>query len=137
MSDDTALKTIISAVLQLGDDELRDKIIVDTTTVHPDTTKQVAEQLALRSCLFLAGMSAHGYTIYQKSPTGPQVPNGIFIGPVFGPTPTAVEGKLLMAFAGPKKAIDLLVPFFKNTIVRDVIVVSERPEKAVLMKTLG
>lgn len=57
--------------------------------------------------------------------------------PVFGATPSAESGSVLMAMAGPSEAIKAVAPFGKGVIARDVMVVSDQPEKASLLKTLG
>lgn len=59
------------------------------------------------------------------------------LAPVFGATPAAESGTVLMAMAGPSHAIDKLAPFGKGVIARDVMIVSGQPEKATLLKTLG
>lgn len=42
-----------------------------------------------------------------------------------------------MAMAGPSQAIDKIAQFGKGVIARDVMIVSDQPEKATLLKTLG
>lgn len=59
------------------------------------------------------------------------------IAPVFGATPAAESGQLLMAMGGQSKAIDAVLRFGKGVIAREVMVVSNQPEKASLLKTLG
>lgn len=54
VSDDTALLSAVDQVLAVED--LNRKIIVDTTTVHPKTSKKVAASLAERGASFVAGM---------------------------------------------------------------------------------
>lgn len=111
-SNDSALRDIISEILKTEGD-LTQKTIVDTTTVHPDTTKEVAALVSERGVSFIAA-------------------------PVFGPPPSAVSGQLLMAVAGPsREALDLLAEAVRGVIAQDVIIVSDLPEKAVLLKTLG
>jgi 3-hydroxyisobutyrate dehydrogenase-like beta-hydroxyacid dehydrogenase len=57
--------------------------------------------------------------------------------PVFGATPAAESGSVLMAMAGHNSAIEIVAPFGKGVIARDVMVVSDQPEQASLLKTLG
>jgi 3-hydroxyisobutyrate dehydrogenase-like beta-hydroxyacid dehydrogenase len=57
--------------------------------------------------------------------------------PVFGATPAAESGTVLMGMAGPSAAIEIVSPFGKGVLAREVMVVSEQPEKASLLKTLG
>jgi hypothetical protein len=59
------------------------------------------------------------------------------LAPVFGATPAAESGSVLMAMAGPGKAVEIVAPFGKGVIARDVMVVSDQPEQASLLKTLG
>lgn len=44
---------------------------------------------------------------------------------------------MLMAMGGPSHAIDRLAPFGKGVLAREVMIVSDQPEKATLLKTLG
>jgi 3-hydroxyisobutyrate dehydrogenase-like beta-hydroxyacid dehydrogenase len=112
MSDDNALKSVIQQISSIESD-LTKKTIVDTTTVHPDTTKEVAASLSQRGVLFVAA-------------------------PVFGPPPSAETGELMMALAGPRREfLDVLAQAFRGVIANDVLIVSDLPEKAVLLKTLG
>lgn len=57
--------------------------------------------------------------------------------PVFGATPAAQKGQVLMAMSGPSKAIELALPFGKGVIAREVMIISDEPEKATLLKALG
>ncbi|KAK4862480.1 hypothetical protein LT330_002613 [Penicillium expansum] len=109
-SDDAALNAIVDQILAVKD--IDGKLFVDTTTVHPNTTKETDEKLKNRNVSFVAA-------------------------PVFGATPAAESGTVLMAMAGPSHAIDKLAPFGKGVIARDVMIVSGQPEKATLLKTLG
>ncbi|CAJ2503204.1 Uu.00g105980.m01.CDS01 [Anthostomella pinea] len=80
--------------------------------LHGDTTKAVAERLRERGVLFAAM-------------------------PVFGATPVAEQGRLLVAFAGPLPVYEAVAPFLKGVIAREVLRVGEEPEKATLLKTAG
>jgi 3-hydroxyisobutyrate dehydrogenase-like beta-hydroxyacid dehydrogenase len=55
--------------------------------------------------------------------------------PVFGSTPVAQAGQLLIALAGPADAISTITPFLQGVLARSVIVVGNEPEKALLLKT--
>ncbi|KAJ5257868.1 hypothetical protein N7524_009424 [Penicillium chrysogenum] len=109
-SDDAALNAIVNQILTVKD--LDGKLFVDTTTVHPNTTKQANGKLKKRNASFVAA-------------------------PVFGATPAAESGTVLMAMGGPSHAIDRLAPFGKGVLAREVMIVSDQPEKATLLKTLG
>ncbi|KAJ6044833.1 uncharacterized protein N7446_003027 [Penicillium canescens] len=109
-SDDVALVSIIDQILAVED--IDGKVFVDTTTVHPSTSKTTSEKLTQRNSSFVAA-------------------------PVFGATPAAQKGQVLMAMSGPSKAIELASPFGKGVIAREVMIVSDEPEKATLLKALG
>lgn len=83
---------------------------MDTTTVHPDTTKAVAKQLEQLGAIYIAA-------------------------PVFGSTPVAQAGQLLVAVAGRASAISTIEPYLEGVIARGVIRVGEDPAQALLLKT--
>jgi 3-hydroxyisobutyrate dehydrogenase-like beta-hydroxyacid dehydrogenase len=78
--------------------------------VHPDTTASVAKNLSNVSASYIAA-------------------------PVFGSTPVAQAGQLLIAVAGPSSAIATITPFLQGVLARAVINVGSDPEKALLLKT--
>ncbi|KAI0178595.1 NAD binding domain of 6-phosphogluconate dehydrogenase-domain-containing protein [Hypoxylon sp. FL1284] len=110
-SDDKAVESIMEQILSL-EGGAAGKIVADTTTIHPDTTKVLALKLRERGAEFAAI-------------------------PVFGATPTAEEGKLLVAYAGSTVAYDKISSFLTGVIAREVFVVGEEPEKATLLKATG
>ncbi|OQD95360.1 hypothetical protein PENVUL_c114G08048 [Penicillium vulpinum] len=109
-SDDEALQTIIAQIISTGC--LTDKIIVDTTTVHPDTTKAVAAKLAQENAFLVSG-------------------------PVFGSAPMAVDRRILIVAAGARCAIHRISPYIKGVVARDILEVAKQPEKASLLKIIG
>ncbi|KAH8878598.1 hypothetical protein GQ53DRAFT_756593 [Thozetella sp. PMI_491] len=109
-SDDAAVLSIIDQIVASGDTS--GKVVLDTTTIHPDTTRGIAATLAAIGTQFVAM-------------------------PVFGAAPVAEAGTLLAAFAGPPAALDRVSPFLKGVIAREVLVVGSEPEKALLLKTTG
>ncbi|TVY12606.1 putative oxidoreductase YfjR, partial [Lachnellula arida] len=112
LSDDTALQTIISQILSPASGSVAGKIIIDTTTVHPDTTSSISDTLTEAGALFVAA-------------------------PVFGASPVAATGQLLFIVAGPKTAIAAIEPFVKGVMGRGVIELGDDAAKASLMKTSG
>jgi 3-hydroxyisobutyrate dehydrogenase-like beta-hydroxyacid dehydrogenase len=84
---------------------------VDTTTVSPSTATSITTQLTSQNASFIAA-------------------------PVFGATPVAVQGQLLMAVAGPPAALETILPYL-TPLTRSVIRVSETPRDAILLKTTG
>jgi 3-hydroxyisobutyrate dehydrogenase-like beta-hydroxyacid dehydrogenase len=108
VSDDEVLKSVVEEVVKNG--RIKDKIFVDTTTVHPSTTSSITLQLSNSGASYIAG-------------------------PVFGATPLAIAGQLLMAIAGPPSAISVISPFLEGVIARQVIQVGYEPSQALLLKT--
>ncbi|KAK8079068.1 NAD(P)-binding protein [Apiospora phragmitis] len=102
--------SIAEQIVHSGD--VKGKVIVDTTTVHPDTTQAVAATLASKGAHFAAM-------------------------PVFEATPVAEAGQLLAGFAGSDAALDAVSPLLKGVLAREVLVVGQEPEKASLLKTTG
>ncbi|KZM21231.1 uncharacterized protein EKO05_0001417 [Ascochyta rabiei] len=109
VSDDGTLDKVINEIEKLGS-SLKGKIVVDTTTVHPSTTTSITTRL-----------KAHGASYVAA--------------PVFGSTPTAQIGQLLVAVAGEETAVSTIFPFLKGAIAREVIRVGEDPAQALLLKT--
>jgi 3-hydroxyisobutyrate dehydrogenase-like beta-hydroxyacid dehydrogenase len=52
-SDDVALVSIIDQILAV--ENIEGKVFVDTTTVHPSTSKTTSEKLTARNASFVAG----------------------------------------------------------------------------------
>ena len=112
-SDDAAVLSITDQIISSGDVVVLDgKIIIDTTTVHPDTTRDIASRFQQVGARFAAA-------------------------PVFGATPAAEAGQLLIAFAGAEETYAVVSPLLKGVIAREVLFVGKDPEKAVLLKTTG
>lgn len=91
---------------------IQEKIFVDTTTVHPSTTTSTTTLLQERGASYVGA-------------------------PVFGATPLAQSGTLLIAIAGPPLALQTISPLLKGVIARAVIEVGPEPSKALLLKTTG
>ncbi|KAI0546944.1 hypothetical protein F4679DRAFT_380412 [Xylaria curta] len=110
-SDDAAVQSIIEHIISSGP-ELAGKTVVDTTTIHPNTTKEISQKIQACHARFAAM-------------------------PVFGATPVAEQGKLLACFAGSADVYAIIEPFVKGVIAREVLQVGSEPEKATLLKTTG
>ncbi|KAI0388664.1 hypothetical protein F5Y17DRAFT_451984 [Xylariaceae sp. FL0594] len=93
---------------------LKGKIIIDTTTIHPRTTASISALLTSHGALFASC-------------------------PVFGASPVAERGELLVAFAGPESAYAVVEPLVRGSFARtkEVLMVGREPEKALLLKTCG
>ncbi|KAH6720689.1 NAD binding domain of 6-phosphogluconate dehydrogenase-domain-containing protein [Leptodontidium sp. MPI-SDFR-AT-0119] len=110
ISDDSVLDSIVSEMLACG--SLTGKIIVDTSTVHPDSSVRASKKLTEAGAVFAAA-------------------------PVFGASPVAEAGQLLFVVAGPTAATEAIAPYLKGVMGREVISLGEDVSKASLMKTSG
>ena len=108
VTNDEVLTSVISQFICTN--SLKGKILVDTTTVHPSTSSSLSAQLETHGCSFVAA-------------------------PVFGPPPAARAGQILIATAGPPRSIEIISPFLKNVIARDVVHAGSDPSKALLLKS--
>ncbi|WQF90032.1 Putative 6-phosphogluconate dehydrogenase, NADP-binding, 6-phosphogluconate dehydrogenase, domain 2 [Colletotrichum destructivum] len=113
LSDDAAIKATLDAILgATAPLDLTDKIIVDTSTVHPLTSAKSSDRLAERNAKFVAA-------------------------PVFGASPVAAEGKLLWIIAGPHDAVEDISPFVVGVMGRGIIRLGEDVQQSSMMKTAG
>ncbi|KAI3332306.1 6-phosphogluconate dehydrogenase [Xylariaceae sp. AK1471] len=111
VSNDAAVKEAVDTILQSGD--VKGKLIVDCSTIHPDTTKQVAEDVLAKGAEFIAS-------------------------PVFGAPAAAEAGALIFVPAGPKSAIDKLRPYTIGVMGRAEIPFDDKPyESSLKLKLVG
>ncbi|KAI4851469.1 3-hydroxyisobutyrate dehydrogenase [Aureobasidium sp. EXF-8845] len=110
VNNDTTLKTLLQQAYDTKD--LAGKIFVDCSTVHPDTTKSVSEEIRQHKATFLAA-------------------------PMFGGPAIAAPGKLVVAIGGPSAAVEQVKPYFQDVIARKVIVCKEEPQSASMLKIAG
>jgi 3-hydroxyisobutyrate dehydrogenase-like beta-hydroxyacid dehydrogenase len=108
VSDDSASQSVVHEIRKSG--TIQFKIFVDTTTVHPSTSTSTTKVLSAPGASYIAA-------------------------PVFGATPLAQAGQLLIAIAGPAAAISLISPFLQGVLARQVLQVGEQPSQALLLKT--
>jgi 3-hydroxyisobutyrate dehydrogenase-like beta-hydroxyacid dehydrogenase len=110
LGDDVAVRENVNKILE-GD--VKDKLIVDCSTVHPDTTATTAKAI-----------EAHG---------------GKFVAcPVFGAPAMAEGGQLVCVLAGPKEDVERVIPYCKGVMGRANIDFGGQPaEKATLLKVIG
>ncbi|KAE8143294.1 NAD binding domain of 6-phosphogluconate dehydrogenase-domain-containing protein [Aspergillus pseudotamarii] len=111
VSNDSVLQQLITSAIGSGY-SLRDKIFVDCSTVHPETVGLTVSKLREQQASFLAA-------------------------PVFGGNPIAVDGKLVFAIAGPKKASEVVKPLIQDVMGRKVIDCGEDATKSSLLKIAG
>jgi len=110
LGDDAAIKDNVETILK-GD--VKGKLIVDCSTVHPDTTAMTAK-----------AVEAHG---------------GSFVAcPVFGAPAMAEGGQLVCVLAGPKEEVEKVKPYCQGVMGRANIDYGGQPaEKATLLKVIG
>lgn len=115
LSDDDAQSSTVGAILAAGGvagGSLEGKVVVDTSTVHPDSSVVARDRLAAQGAHFVAA-------------------------PVFGASPVAAEGTLLWTLAGPESAIRVISPYLVGVMARQVIRLGEDVRQASLLKTAG
>lgn len=111
LANDKAVTDTVDAIVGAGD--VRGKLVVDCSTIHPDTTDAVAEALTSRGAELVAC-------------------------PVFGAPPMADSGNLVPVPAGPRAAVDRLRPFLEGVTSRAVIDMAGEPyRKASTLKLVG
>ena len=110
ISNDAALLELADRATSLG--ILTGKIFIDTSTVHPDTSKAVEAKLQNKGASFVAS-------------------------PVFGASLQAKTGQLIFAMAGPKATIDFLRPYIVGVMGKSIIDCGEDVSMSSLMKISG
>lgn len=110
LSDDAALEATVDALL--SSEDVRGRLVVDTSTVHPDSSLRASQRLAAAGASFVTA-------------------------PVFGASPVAAQGKLLFVLAGPAIEVARVEPFVEGVMGRAVIRLGEDVRQASLLKTTG
>ncbi|THX00864.1 NAD(P)-binding protein [Aureobasidium pullulans] len=110
ISNDEVLHSLVDEALAVGD--LEHKIFVDTSTVHPETSKKVAAKLAEKKAIFVAS-------------------------PVFGASQMAASGQLIFAMAGPSQAIEKIRPYVIGVMAKQIIDCGEDVSRSSLLKITG
>ncbi|KAL4915934.1 NAD(P)-binding protein [Aspergillus aurantiobrunneus] len=111
VSNDAVLQNLVSSITE-SNQSLKDKIFVDCSTVHPETVGLTVAKLKEKQADFLAA-------------------------PVFGGNPIAIDGKLVFAIAGPKRASDIVKPLIQDVMGRKVIECGEDAKKSSMLKIAG
>ncbi|KAM0205805.1 hypothetical protein ACHAQI_008808 [Fusarium lateritium] len=113
LSDDSALESTLDAIIDTDSSgQLTGKLIVDTSTVHPDSSAKAQARLNKQGAQFIAS-------------------------PVFGASPVAAQGRLLWIVAGPDDAVEKISPYIEGVMGRGVIRVGEDVRLSSKMKTTG
>lgn len=110
LGDDGAVQDTIKQAVQ---GNVKGKLFVDCSTIHPDTTASIAKDVEAQGAFFVAC-------------------------PVFGAPAMADAGQLVCVLAGPKEQVDRVKVYCEGVMGRAVIDYSgSEPSKATLLKVIG
>ncbi len=110
LGDDAAVQ---DTLMQATQGDVKGKLFVDCSTIHPDTTRKVAKDVEAQGAYFVAS-------------------------PVFGAPTMADAGHLVCVLAGPKEQVERVKPYCDGVMGRAVIDYSgSEPGKATLLKVIG
>ncbi|KAA8650666.1 hypothetical protein EYZ11_003435 [Aspergillus tanneri] len=113
VGDDAALDQIINAVISDSSVDLTSKVIVDCSTVHPDTSRRIHTTLSARQASFIAC-------------------------PVFGAPNAADAGQMIVVPAGDADVIARLTPFFDGVTSKAILdIPGDDVGRAPALKLLG
>ncbi|KAL8684184.1 MAG: hypothetical protein Q9224_006539 [Gallowayella concinna] len=111
LGDDAAVKETVESIGRKCN--VKGKLFVDCSTVHPDTTNDIAEVFTKLGAEFVAC-------------------------PVFGAPAMAAAGQLVCVLAGPKTSLEKVLPYCKGVMGKENIDFSDQPcGKATLLKIIG
>ncbi len=110
VGDDKAAFETIESIVSV---DVAGKLVVDCSTVHPETTTALEKTLLAKGAAFVAG-------------------------PVFGAPAMADAGQLIFLLAGPKESIAKVTPYCKGVMGRAEIKFEDEPlSKPLQLKLIG
>lgn len=110
VGDDAAIQETIDTALK---EDVKGKLFVDCSTIHPDTTRKLGKQINEAGAEFVAC-------------------------PVFGAPAMADNGQLICVLAGPADAVDKVKPYCKGVMGRAIIdFAGQEVGKATTLKIIG
>lgn len=127
LGEDPSVNAVVDAILA---EKPKGKLIVDCSTVHPDTTN------ALEKKVTAGGNEFVGMPGLPLPPiiTCPSLTRMI----VFGAPPMADAGTLVCVTAGQKESVDKVKPYLDGVMGRATIDFSDQPAgNATLLKVIG
>jgi 3-hydroxyisobutyrate dehydrogenase-like beta-hydroxyacid dehydrogenase len=111
LAKDDVVEAVADEIFKACD--VKGKLFVECSTIHPDTTARVAKAFEDRGAEFVAA-------------------------PVFGAPAMAEVGQLVGVLAGPKPSVEKASQFFKGVMAKGEIDMSDQPyEKALQLKLVG
>jgi len=110
LSNDATVTSTVDTILEV---DTKGKLIVDCSTVHPETSNALAKKIMEKGGEFVAM-------------------------PVFGAPAMADAGSLICVLAGPKASVQKLLPYTTDVMGRANIDFSDQaPGQATLLKVIG
>ena len=110
LGDDAAVASTVEEILK---SDVKGKVLVDCSTIHPDNTANECQKIEAAGASFVAC-------------------------PVFGAPAMAESGQLLCVLAGKPEAVEKIKPYCKGVMGRENIDYSGlEPAKATLLKVIG
>lgn len=110
LSEDHVVESTVAQAIKSG---VKGKLLVDSSTIHPETSERVAKGVVEAGAEFVAA-------------------------PVFGAPAMADAGQLIGVLAGPKAAVDKARPYYKGVMARAEVDMSDEPySKASTLKIIG
>jgi len=110
LSQDDVVEAAVKEILQ---HDVTGKLIVECSTIHPDTTERLAELVEAKGAEYLTA-------------------------PVFGAPAAADAGQLLGVLAGPSATVDRAKPYFRDVMSRADIEMRDEPRRqALTLKLIG
>ena len=135
VGDDQAITDTINACLKA---DVKDKLFVDCSTVHPKTTDDLAKTITGRGAGFVA---CPGKPIFSLLPmTLSHIWGGGLTRPhsVFGAPAMADAGQLVLVLAGSASAVSQVKPYCTGVMGRAIIDYSDQPHsRATHLKIIG
>ncbi|TQS32741.1 hypothetical protein Golomagni_06936 [Golovinomyces magnicellulatus] len=111
LANDEAVQQSLDTILKSTD--IKGKLFVECSTIHPDLTQKLGETITAAGADFVAV-------------------------PVFGAPAVADAGGLIAVMAGPKASVERARPWFKGVTSRAEIDLSDQPySKATTLKVIG
>ncbi|KAK3307052.1 NAD binding domain of 6-phosphogluconate dehydrogenase-domain-containing protein [Chaetomium strumarium] len=111
LAKDDVVEAVADEILKAGD--VKGKLIVECSTVHPETTTRLAKTFHDHGAEFVAA-------------------------PVFGAPAMAEIGQLVGVLAGPRASVDRVKPYFTGVMARSIIDMSDAPyERPLQLKLIG
>lgn len=110
VSNDEAVRELFDTILR---DDIKGKLLIECSTIHPDTTEALAKAVTDVGAEFVAA-------------------------PVFGAPAAAEAGQLISVLAGPGASVEKARVFFKGAMARTEIIMADKPYgQALKLKVIG